>query len=525
MASYLFNDTDTAKQAFLNRQTGQGDPGALPTEDLANLARNAESKFVETAPQGYHPSYQQTQLPPGIDPSQINKGWVEGFTQGRQLQQQDQQIDLANRGMGIKEEQQAMLRTTNEQDRAISDGMANAAQGGGFAGVIDYLTGVDPAKAMQFSMMKDKMDQSMMQTSVFKAALPNEFAKIKAEGYGILGKMGAGIMMAPPNEREAMYKSILPMVKTIVPDAPDNVIAAAPMFLLAASQATPENQLFRAGMEKQGMQTELGKSISDVHLAASKYGSNSAEVMALRSNIDALAKEKSLKNAETLGTLLQHAQKNNIDTETVLRKEVIDHTKEFTKMQEQYNKVQELKQTYAANLNLPEEKRANLGATDLALVYTFMKVLDPRAIVTNSDAANAQNAGGVPEAIRAQWNNLLGGGKLSDTARNEFLKTTTQLYEAQKQSYDKTQDTYKGLAKDMGLNPDHVILDMDSSSPMSKATDLINKQADAMMQKYSKSPKALQEIQAERAKQLDFLQKQQIDNDLKVDDLRKYYRR
>ena len=44
------------------------------------------------------------------------------------------------------------------------------------------------------------------------------------------------------------------------------------------------------------------------------------------------------------------------------------------------------------------------AASDLALIFSFMKVLDPGSVVREQEFANAQNAAGVPDQVRNLYN-------------------------------------------------------------------------------------------------------------------------
>lgn len=131
-----------------------------------------------------------------------------------------------------------------QQQQQIQQGMSQAAQTGGYSGVIDYLRTADPDRAMKFEDAKNTLDQHMMQSSVMSALLPGEKAKALAEGYGVLGKMGGAILQAKPADRQAMYDQMQPIIKTINPNAPSDVASAAPMFMLANAQADPNNNQY-----------------------------------------------------------------------------------------------------------------------------------------------------------------------------------------------------------------------------------------------------------------------------------------
>lgn len=76
------------------------------------------------------------------------------------------------------------------------------------------------------------------------------------------------------------------------------------------------------------------------------------------------------------------------------------------------------------------------AAGDLALIFNFMKMLDPGSTVRETEFANAQNAAGVPEIVRAQWARLKNGERLGEVQRADFLGQTEALFAAQQQVND-----------------------------------------------------------------------------------------
>src|SRR5690606_34926922 len=49
------------------------------------------------------------------------------------------------------------------------------------------------------------------------------------------------------------------------------------------------------------------------------------------------------------------------------------------------------------------------AAGDLALIFNYMKLLDPTSVVREGEFATAQNSGSVPNRVIALYNNLLNG--------------------------------------------------------------------------------------------------------------------
>ena len=80
-------------------------------------------------------------------------------------------------------------------------------------------------------------------------------------------------------------------------------------------------------------------------------------------------------------------------TETSLRNEFIKRpeVKRFQEIRSQFERVK-------------QGAEANNASWDIALVFSFMKMLDPASVVRESEFATAQNAAWVPDQIRNLYN-------------------------------------------------------------------------------------------------------------------------
>jgi hypothetical protein len=63
------------------------------------------------------------------------------------------------------------------------------------------------------------------------------------------------------------------------------------------------------------------------------------------------------------------------------------------------------------------------GPGDLALVFSFMKMLDPGSVVRESEFSAAQNTAGLFQKLLVAAENIKKGDLLSDDQRKEFLST------------------------------------------------------------------------------------------------------
>lgn len=96
-------------------------------------------------------------------------------------------------------------------------------------------------------------------------------------------------------------------------------------------------------------------------------------------------------------------------------------------------------------------------AGDLAIVFGIMKLFDPSSSVREGEQATAANAGGVPAWVRSKWNQLIGGGVLSEALRKDYLRTAEKIVKTHRSQVDRIVKRYSGIAERNGLNPEDVI--------------------------------------------------------------------
>ena len=94
---------------------------------------------------------------------------------------------------------------------------------------------------------------------------------------------------------------------------------------------------------------------------------------------------------------------------------------------------------------------------DIALVYSFMKTLDPTSTVGPTEYATASKAGGVPEAIRNTYNRLKDGEFLTDEQRRNFIETARKNYLGIAKEAEAVASRYRTMAKDRGI-PENLIV-------------------------------------------------------------------
>jgi hypothetical protein len=132
--------------------------------------------------------------------------------------------------------------------------------------------------------------------------------------------------------------------------------------------------------------------------------------------------------------------------ENGLRNQYLSQSKPFIDVRDAYGRIQKIEE-YARTNGKPSP------ASDISLVFNFMKMNDPGSTVREGEYATAQNATGVPGQIRNAYNRALTGQGLNDEMRSDFVATARQLYDAQAESWGATFDQYQGLAQRYRMDP------------------------------------------------------------------------
>lgn len=150
-------------------------------------------------------------------------------------------------------------------------------------------------------------------------------------------------------------------------------------------------------------------------------------------------------------------------------------------------------QTMSDSMNrLVTGAMANNAAGDMAMVYSYMKLLDPTSVVRESEYATAENARGVPDTVRNLYNKILEGTRLTPEQKTNFVNLGRQLWDGQSQMQDTRSGYFTNLAKGSGISPDLIVQDF--SGPVKKSlsdyenwasggTSAMAKDADALINK------------------------------------------
>jgi len=116
------------------------------------------------------------------------------------------------------------------------------------------------------------------------------------------------------------------------------------------------------------------------------------------------------------------AKLNEIKANPVLDiKDRIAINKDFT----QLTKDTKLIRNTAADLD--KLSKIKSGPASIAMIFKFMKALDPTSVVREGEFATAENSAGIPAALRNTYNKLMEGGRLGPVQVEQFVRTAKEL--------------------------------------------------------------------------------------------------
>lgn len=161
-----------------------------------------------------------------------------------------------------------------------------------------------------------------------------------------------------------------------------------------------------------------------------------------------------VESRELMAKLKADADKKKLGLETTegYRKE-INALPEVKQYKEAATALDKIERAYTT------AKAGNQGADDVAMVYGYIKLLDPGAAVQQGDIANAQASDNrAAQQMIGIYNSLLQGGKLSQGARDNLYAAAHRQIGAYESKYTQAVDRYRALATKNEVDPNEVAL-------------------------------------------------------------------
>lgn len=153
----------------------------------------------------------------------------------------------------------------------------------------------------------------------------------------------------------------------------------------------------------------------------------------------------------------------SFDHEGKLRGEYTKFAKDYQQQNAAFGRIQA-----AANDPSP--------AGDLALIFNYMKLLDPGSTVREGEFATAQGAMAalgraeeegqfVPNIVKSYVDQLTKGTRLLPEQRRDFYSRSQALFSEAKQQHEVLSNRYSTLAQQYELDPSRVVIDLQTADP------------------------------------------------------------
>lgn len=167
--------------------------------------------------------------------------------------------------------------------------------------------------------------------------------------------------------------------------------------------------------------------------------------------------------------------------EKELRQEYLGLTKDYKTIQSAWRSIRSAGERKETDPPSP--------ASDMALIFGFMKLLDPNSTVREGEYATAQNATGIPGRVANAYNKAIDGVILNIDQRNDFLGQSKKQYDARLGEYKELKTTYTKLAKRKGFDPENVVLEFNIPEEAASDKENLNNQATAIARLLPTLPK------------------------------------
>lgn len=139
-----------------------------------------------------------------------------------------------------------------------------------------------------------------------------------------------------------------------------------------------------------------------------------------------------------------------------LRKEIATANKDFTLIANSWDRI-------SASADDPS------AAGDMALIFNFMKMLDPGSTVREGEFATAQQAAGIPTRLVSKYNQLVSGERLAIEQRQDFFGQAQNIFDASKSRADQITSEYVRIGERNGIDREDIVVDRGESPSVSMA--------------------------------------------------------
>lgn len=250
----------------------------------------------------------------------------------------------------------------------------------------------------------------------------------------LAAKMGLGGKTPPPKAPQSLMDRLTPAVGT--PAFAGLSEAAATGLQLSGYQDKPITTgaglgaMFGAGMKA---------------YTAEKKAQAAAELAKQQRETDLAMKMMEIR--ATRGEALDKKTEKATDREIDMARQFKVDSKGFAGVKTNYRKL-----ASAATTKNPT------GATDIGLIFSYMKMLDPTSVVRGSEYEAAAGASPLIQMLGQYYNQARKGTKLPEATRAQFYQAATEYYAGEVEGQQEREDAARQTAEKFGLDADKIVV-------------------------------------------------------------------
>lgn len=142
---------------------------------------------------------------------------------------------------------------------------------------------------------------------------------------------------------------------------------------------------------------------------------------------------------------------DNFANRDKVRDDYLKSSGEFVKVRDAYDRI------------LSTGAKESSPAGDLALIFNYMKMLDPGSVVRESEFANAAASGSFGQRVKAAYERYASGERLTDEMRKDFMTQAGNLFAGQQSIQTNNMNDWSNIAEAEGMDASKIVLDLSKS--------------------------------------------------------------
>lgn len=225
------------------------------------------------------------------------------------------------------------------------------------------------------------------------------------------------------------------------------------MFKGLQLKAYKANNLVAADLFAKGDLTEASKWLGERQDAAANLQALTAKIDHMRTQ-QVQAERDFLLKLSQLEETIRHNRATEEGKSAVTPQEVDRLRDDFLKESKSFSTVRDAYGRVVAS------GQGASPASDLSMIFSFMKMLDPGSVVREGEQATAANARGVDESVRSLYNRMLTGEKLTPGQRADFLGQAGRLWQREVKTHEDREVSFRKIADERKISHTQAIPDL-----------------------------------------------------------------